>query len=90
MKKYQVTIEAVIRKTIEVEATDTFEAQQQAQELFTVECDGDEHYAQDVLEVCEADEERESPEDRPSASYMSASESAIDEQAAIYDDPVEG
>lgn len=59
MPRYQVTVEAVIRKTIEVKAADEYEAQNKAQELFTVECDGDEYYAQDVLEVEEMEEERE-------------------------------
>lgn len=54
MKKYEVTIEAVIRKTYTVEAEDEQSAQEQAHEMFTVEPEGDEHYDQQVLEVCEA------------------------------------
>lgn len=59
MPRYQVTVEAVIRKTIEVIAPDEYEAQNKAQELFTVEPEGDEYYSQDVLEVEEMEDERE-------------------------------
>jgi len=86
MKKYHVTIEATIRKTIEVEAPDEDEARNQAHQLFTCMPEDGEYYAQDVLDWEEVEEEREPPEDRPSHSYMSASESAIDEQAALYND----
>lgn len=58
MPRYQVTVEAVIRKTIEVKAADEYEAQNQAQEQFTVECEDGEHYSQDVLEVEEMEDER--------------------------------
>ncbi len=58
MPRYQVTVEAVIRKTIEVNAADEYEAQNKAQELFTVECEDGEPYSQDVLEVEEMEEER--------------------------------
>lgn len=61
--RYQVTIEAVIRKTIEVEAQDEEEAREEAHGLFTVECDGDEHYTQEVLEINEVDDEREQVSD---------------------------
>lgn len=56
MKKFEVTIEAVIRKTYTVEAEDMQKAQEQAQEMFSVlnEPGVDEHYDQQVLEVCEA------------------------------------
>ena len=56
MKKYEVTIEAIVRKTYTVEAEDTQSAQEQAQEIFSVlnEPDVDEYYMQQVLEVCEA------------------------------------
>ena len=51
--KYQVTVEAVIRKTYSVDAVDDFEAQQMANEMFSVlnEPDVDEHYDQQVIEV---------------------------------------
>lgn len=49
--KYQVVIEAVVRKTIEVEAENSQAAQEQAHGMFTVECDGDEYYSQEILEV---------------------------------------
>ena len=56
MKKYEVTIEAVVRKTYTVEAEDAESAQEQANEIFSVlnESDVDEYYSQQVLEVCEA------------------------------------
>lgn len=53
MPRYQVTIKAVIRKTYEIEGVDQHDAQNKAQEQFTVEPEGDEHYTQEVLEVCE-------------------------------------
>ena len=46
MTRYQVTVEAVIRKTYEVEAVDESDAQNQANEMFTVEPEGDEYYGQ--------------------------------------------
>lgn len=49
--KYQVTVQAVIRKTYAVEAADEYEAQNQANELFTVEPEGDEYYDQQVIDV---------------------------------------
>jgi hypothetical protein len=51
MTKYQVTIEAVIRKTYEVEAEDMQKAQEMANEMFTVEPDGDEYYDQQAIDV---------------------------------------
>jgi hypothetical protein len=51
MTKYQVTIEAVIRKTYEVEAEDMQKAQEMANEMFTVEPDGNEHYDQQAIDV---------------------------------------
>ena len=51
MTKYQVTVEAVIRKTYEVEAEDTQQAQEMANQMFTVEPDGDEYYDQQAIEV---------------------------------------
>lgn len=58
MPRYQVTIEAVIRKTYQVWGADEWDAQNKAQEQFTVEPEGDEHYVQDVLEVEEMEDER--------------------------------
>lgn len=49
--KYQVTVQAVIRKTYAVEAADEYEAQNQANELFTVEPDDDEYYSQETIDV---------------------------------------
>jgi len=54
--KYNVTIESVIRKTIHVEAPDEDEAQHLAHQLFTVECDGDEFYSQDVVDWEESED----------------------------------
>ena len=51
MKTYAVTIKATIIKTIEVEADDADKAANEAHELFTVECDGDETYMQDTLDI---------------------------------------
>lgn len=51
MTRYQVTVEAVIRKTYEVEAVDESDAQNQANEMFTVEPEGDEYYGQEVIDV---------------------------------------
>lgn len=58
--RYEVTIEAVIRKTYTVEAEDTGKAMEEAQGLFSVLPEGDEYYSQDVLKVCEADVSDES------------------------------
>lgn len=49
--KYAVTIEAVIRKTYEVEAADEYDAQNQANEMFTVEPEADEYYNQQAIDV---------------------------------------
>ena len=49
--RYAVTIEAVIRKTYEVEADDMQKAQEMANEMFTVEPDGDEYYSQETIDV---------------------------------------
>ena len=67
MKKFEVTVEAVIRKTYTVEAEDVQKAQEQAQEMFSVlnEPGVDEHYDQQVLEVCEADVDDESRSNGP-------------------------
>lgn len=52
MNQYNVTIRAVITKTLQVMAEDADKAQEIAHQEFTVECDGDEDYSQDVLD-CE-------------------------------------
>jgi hypothetical protein len=50
--KYLVTIEAVVRKTLEIEADSRGEAVATAHDLFTTECDGgDEYYNQETLDV---------------------------------------
>lgn len=51
MTKYRVTVQAVIRKTYEVEADDQQTAQEMANEMFTVEPDDDEYYSQDTIDV---------------------------------------
>lgn len=53
MKTYSVTIEAVIRKTYTVEAEDEQRAQEEANQMFTVEPDGDEYYSQQAIDVSE-------------------------------------
>lgn len=58
--KYQVTVEAVIRKTYEVEAEDEQKAQEMANEMFTVEPDGDEYYDQKAIDVEEMEVSDES------------------------------
>ena len=55
MNKYEVTVQAVIRKTYTVEADDMQKAQEMAHEMFTVEPEGDEYYDQGIIDVCEAD-----------------------------------
>ena len=58
--KYRVTVEAVIRKTYEVEAEDLQKAQELANEMFTVEPDGDEYYDQQAIDVEEMEVSDES------------------------------
>jgi len=59
MKRYFVTVQAVIRKTIEVDAETRDEAVGLAHEAFTVENDGGpEYYNQETVDV----EEYEPPE----------------------------
>jgi hypothetical protein len=53
MKTYEVTVEAVIRKTYSVKADDWEEATLQAYDMFTVEPDGDEYYDQQVIDISE-------------------------------------
>lgn len=60
MTRYQVTVEAVVRKTYEVEAVDESDAQNQANEMFTVEPESDEYYGQEVIDVEEMEVSDES------------------------------
>ena len=54
MKTYQVTIQAVITKTFEVESKDEGQAYEEACELFSCDCDGvDEDYEQDAISIKE-------------------------------------
>lgn len=49
---YMVTIQAKVRKTLQIVATSEDEARQIAHESFTTDCDGDEEeYQEDVLEI---------------------------------------
>jgi len=55
MAKYKVTINAVITKTIEVEASDENKAEQKASELFTTYRDkSEERYEQETVSIEEA------------------------------------
>lgn len=63
--RYAVTIEAVIRKTYEVEADDMQKAQEMANEMFTVEPDGDEYYDQQAIDVEEMEVSDESRSNGP-------------------------
>lgn len=59
MKTYEVTIEAVVRKTYKIEAKDDQKAQELAQELAQEHCVLNdpvvgEYYTQNILEVCES------------------------------------
>lgn len=63
--RYAVTIEAVIRKTYEVEAVDEYDAQNQANEMFTVEPEGDEYYNQQAIDVEEMEVSDESRSNGP-------------------------
>lgn len=49
--KYRVTVQAIIRKTYEVEADDQQAAQEMANAMFTVEPDDDEYYNQETIDV---------------------------------------
>ena len=54
MKTYQVTIQAVITKTFEVECEEEGRAYEEACELFSCDCDGvDEDYEQDAISIKE-------------------------------------
>lgn len=65
MKAYEVTVQAVIRKTYRVEADDMQKAQEMAHEMFTVEPEGDEYYDQDIIDVCEASVDDDSRSNGP-------------------------
>ena len=55
MAKYKVTINAVITKTIEVEASDENNAEEKANELFTTYRDkSEERYEQETISIEEA------------------------------------
>ena len=56
MKTYDVTIQATVRKTIRVEANNSDAAYEEAHEQFTTECDGDEHYDEQTIEINEVTE----------------------------------
>tara|TARA_R100001463_G_C3399177_1_gene207816 strand:- start:263 stop:439 length:177 start_codon:yes stop_codon:yes gene_type:complete len=50
MTKYKVTIRGTVTKTIEVEANDASEAEEDANEMFNLSIDGrDEQYEQDSI-----------------------------------------
>jgi hypothetical protein len=53
MKTYDITIQAIITKTIRVEAEDKDSAYCEAHEQFSTECDGDEYYEEETLNVKE-------------------------------------
>ena len=63
--RYAVTVQAVIRKTYEVEADDMQKAQEMANEMFTVEPDGDEYYDQQAIDVEEMEVSDESRSNGP-------------------------
>jgi hypothetical protein len=54
--KYKVVVEAVIRKTYEIEAESSQKAQEEANEVFTVGPEGDEYYRQEAIDVEEMGE----------------------------------
>jgi hypothetical protein len=54
--KYRVTVEAVVRKTFDIEAESSQEAQEEANEIFTVANDGgEEYYRQEAIDIEEMD-----------------------------------
>ena len=58
MKEYDVTIQAVVTKTIRVTAEDESEAYEFASELFSVTSDKyDEDYEQDALNIAEVSDD---------------------------------
>ena len=57
MKTFEVEIQATVRKTIVVKAPDEDAAYEMANEQFSVLNDGEpEHYEQETLNLCEAQE----------------------------------
>lgn len=57
MREFDVTIQAVVTKTIRVEAEDESKAYELASELFSVTSDEhDEKYEQDALNIAEVDD----------------------------------
>lgn len=53
MKTYDVTIQATVTKTIRVKAKNIDDAYVTAHDEFTTECDGDERYDEQTLDVHE-------------------------------------
>jgi hypothetical protein len=56
MKTYDITIRATVTKTVRVEAENRAEASIQAHEEFSTECDGQENYEQETLDIEEVKE----------------------------------
>jgi hypothetical protein len=56
MKTYDVTIQAIVTKTIRVEADNLEAAYCEAHEQFSTECDGQERYEEQTLDVKEVTE----------------------------------
>jgi hypothetical protein len=65
MKKYEVTVQAVIRKTYTVEADNEDMAQLAAYDMFTVTPDEDEYYDQKVIDVYQSSVDDESRSNGP-------------------------
>jgi hypothetical protein len=53
MKTYDVTIRATVTKTIRVQAESKEDAYCEAHEEFTTECDGEEYYEEETMNVDE-------------------------------------
>ena len=53
MKTYDVTIRAIVTKTIRVEVENEDDAYCEAHDQFTTECDGQERYEEETLSVKE-------------------------------------
>lgn len=51
MKHYNVTIRATVTKTLSIVAENEEEAVEMAHQEFSTECDGDEVYTEDTLDV---------------------------------------
>jgi hypothetical protein len=58
MRTFDVTIRATVTKTLRVEAEDRGKATIQAHEEFSTECDGQENYEQETLDIEEVQHER--------------------------------